>query len=96
MGNRHRRLFEADGVEFVGIADTSEDAEALFADIAAGKIAPDFAVVATPAVTHDVYVKKCIEIMLPVLVEKPVSISFEKAEEYQHQEQNKSYATLHV
>ena len=83
MGNRHRRLFEADGVEFVGIADTSEEAEALFADIAAGKIAPDFAVVATPAVMHDVYVKKCIEIMLPVLVEKPVSISFEKAEEYQ-------------
>ena len=83
MGNRHRRLFEADSVEFVGIADTSEEAEALFADIAAGKIAPDFAVVATPAVTHDVYVKKCIEIMLPVLVEKPVSISFEKAEEYQ-------------
>ena len=83
MGNRHRRLFEADSVEFVGIADTSEEAEALFADIAAGKIVPDFAVVATPAVTHDVYVKKCIEIMLPVLVEKPVSISFEKAEEYQ-------------
>ena len=83
MGERHKRLFEADGVEFIGVADTSAEAGALFEQIAAGKLAPDFAVIASPAVTHQEYVEKCIKIMLPVLVEKPVAISFEKAEEYQ-------------
>ena len=83
MGERHKRLFEADGVEFVGVADTAAEAATLFEQISAGKLSPDFAIVASPAVTHDEYIKKCIEIMLPVLVEKPVSISFEKAEEYQ-------------
>ena len=83
MGERHKRLFEQDGVEFIGVADTTAEAAALFKQIAAGKLAPDFAVVASPAVTHEEYVKKCIKIMLPVLVEKPVVISFEKAEEFQ-------------
>ncbi|MBR5412773.1 MAG: Gfo/Idh/MocA family oxidoreductase [Fibrobacter sp.] len=83
MGNRHKRLFEQDGVEFIGVADTTAEAASLFDQIAVGKLAPDFAVVASPAVTHEEYVKKCIEIMLPVLVEKPVAISFEKAEEFQ-------------
>ena len=80
MGQRHKRLFEADGIEFIGVADTTAEATALFEQIAVGKLSPDFAVVASPAVTHDEYVKKSIEIMLPVLVEKPVSISFENAE----------------
>ena len=83
MGERHKRLFEADGVEFVGVADTTAEATALFKQIAAGKLSPDFAVIASPAVTHEEYVQKCIKIMLPVLVEKPVAISFEKAEEFQ-------------
>lgn len=83
MGERHKRLFEADCVEFVGVADTTAEANALFKQIAAGKLSPDFAVVASPAVTHEEYVKKCIKNKLPVLVEKPVSISFEKAEEFQ-------------
>ena len=83
MGERHKRLFEADGVEFIGIADTTTEAKALFKQIATGELAPDFAVVASPAVTHEEYVKKCVKIMLPVLVEKPVSISFEEAEEFQ-------------
>lgn len=83
MGNRHKRLFEQDGVEFIGVADTSAEASALFEQIAAGRLSPDFAVIASPAVTHEEYVKKCIEIMLPALVEKPVAISFEKAEEFQ-------------
>ena len=75
MGQRHRRLFEEDGVEFIGVADTTAEAATLFEQVVAGKISPDFAVIASPAETHDEYVKKCIEIMLPVLVEKPVSIS---------------------
>ena len=83
MGQRHKRLFEQDGVEFIGAADTAAEAGALFERIAAGNLAPDFAVIASPAVTHDEYVKKCIEIMLPVLVEKPVSVSGMDALEYQ-------------
>ena len=83
MGQRHKRLFEEDGVEFVGIADTTAEADALFKKIVAGDISPDFAVVASPAVAHDEYVKKCIEIKLPLLVEKPVSISALAAMEYQ-------------
>ncbi|WP_298771054.1 Gfo/Idh/MocA family oxidoreductase [uncultured Fibrobacter sp.] len=83
MGRRHKRLFEDDGVMFIGSADTADEACALFEQVAAGELSPDFAVVASPAVTHDEYVKKCIEMKLPVLVEKPVSISAGKAEEYQ-------------
>ena len=83
MGQRHKRLFEQDGVEFIGAADTAAETGALFERIAAGNLAPDFAVIASPAVTHDEYVKKCIEIMLPVLVEKPVSVSGMDALEYQ-------------
>ena len=83
MGQRHKRLFEEDGVEFIGVADTTAEAATLFEQIAAGALAPDFAVVASPAVTHDEYVKKCIKMKLPVLVEKPVSISGEDALEYQ-------------
>jgi predicted dehydrogenase len=83
IGQRHKRLFEADGVEFIGVAETTAEATALFEQIAAGKLSPDFAVVASPAVTHDEYVKKCIEIMLPVLMEKPVSVSGMDALEYQ-------------
>lgn len=83
MGCRHKRLFEEDGVEFIGVADTADEASALYEQILAGKLAPDFAVIASPAITHEEYVQRCIEMMLPVLVEKPVSISFEKAEEFQ-------------
>ena len=83
MGQRHKRLFEEDGIEFIGVADTTAEAATLFEQIAAGALAPDFAVVASPAVTHDEYVKKCIKMKLPVLVEKPVSISGEDALEYQ-------------
>ena len=83
MGQRHKRLFEEDGVEFIGVADTTAEADALFKKIVAGDISPDFAVVASPAVAHDEYVKKCIEIKLPLLVEKPVSISALAAMEYQ-------------
>lgn len=83
MGQRHKRLFEEDGVEFIGVADTSAEATALFKHVKAGKIMPDFAVVASPAVAHDEYVKKCIKMKLPVLVEKPVSISGMDALEYQ-------------
>jgi predicted dehydrogenase len=83
MGQRHRRLFEEDGVEFIGVADTSTEASALFKRIKAGKLTPDFAVVASPAVTHDEYVKKCIQMKLPVLIEKPVSVSGMDALEYQ-------------
>ena len=83
MGERHKRLFEADGVEFIGVADTPAEAAVLFEQIAAGKLAPDFAVVSSPAETHDEYVKKCIKMKLPVLIEKPVSVSGMDALEYQ-------------
>ena len=42
MGQRHKRLFEADGIEFIGVADTTAEATALFEQIAAGKLSPDF------------------------------------------------------
>ena len=71
MGERHKRLFEADGVEFVGVADTAAEAATLFEQIAAGKLSSDFAIVASPAVTHDEYIKKCIEIMLPAYTPVP-------------------------
>ncbi len=83
MGERHKRLFEADGVEFVDVADTSAEVTALFKRIKTGKITPDFAVIASPSVTHDEYVKKCIKMKLPVLIEKPVSVSGMEALEYQ-------------
>lgn len=83
MGRRHKRLFEEDGVEFIGVADTTAEATALFKRIKSGELTPDFAVVASPAVTHDEYVKKCIKMKLPVLMEKPVSISGLDALEYQ-------------
>lgn len=83
MGRRHKRLFEEDGIEFIGVADTMAEATALLKRIKSGELTPDFAVVASPAVTHDEYVKKCIKMKLPVLVEKPVSISGLDALEYQ-------------
>ncbi|SHL32219.1 Gfo/Idh/MocA family protein [Fibrobacter sp. UWH4] len=83
MGQRHKRLFEEVGVEFIGVVDTATEAATLFEQIAAGALAPDFAIVASPAVTHDEYVKKCIDIKLPVLVEKPVFVSAVAAMEYQ-------------
>lgn len=75
MGQRHRRLFEQDGVEFIGVADTFAEADSLFAKVVAGEICPDFAVVASPATTHDFFVKKVVELGLPALVEKPVMVS---------------------
>jgi predicted dehydrogenase len=83
MGERHKRLFEADGVEFIGVADTPAEATALLKRIKTDKLSPDFAVVASPAETHDEYVKKCIKMKLPVLIEKPVSVSGMDALEYQ-------------
>ena len=83
MGERHKRLFEADGVEFIGVADTPAEATALLKRIKADKLSPDFAVVASPAETHDGYVRKCLEMKLPVLIEKPVSVSGMDALEYQ-------------
>ena len=83
MGERHKRLFEADGVEFIGVADTPAEATALLKRIKADKLSPDFAVVASPAETHDEYIKKCIKMKLPVLIEKPVSVSGMDALEYQ-------------
>ncbi|MBR4785065.1 MAG: Gfo/Idh/MocA family oxidoreductase [Fibrobacter sp.] len=80
MGGRHRARFEACGVEFVAVLDKEcSDRSVLAASIAGKEF--DFAVVTTPAVTHYGYAKFFLEQKIPVLVEKPLAITGEEAQE---------------
>lgn len=80
MGGRHRARFEACGVEFVAVLDKECSDESVLAASIAGKEF-DFAVVATPASSHYGYAKFFLERKIPVLVEKPLAISGEEAQE---------------
>ena len=80
MGGRHRARFEACGVEFVAVLDKECSDESVLAASIAGKEF-DFAVIASPASTHYAYAKFFLERKIPVLVEKPLAISGEEAQE---------------
>ena len=80
MGGRHRARFEACGVEFVAVLDKECSDESVLAASIAGKEF-DFAVIASPASTHYTYAKFFLERKIPVLVEKPLAISGEEAQE---------------
>ena len=80
MGGRHRARFEACGVEFVAVLDKECSDESVLTASIAGKEF-DFAVVATPASSHYGYAKFFLERKIPVLVEKPLAITGEEAQE---------------
>ena len=80
MGGRHRARFEACGVEFVAVLDKECSDESVLTASIAGKEF-DFAVVATPASSHYGYAKFFLERKIPVLVEKPIAVSGEEAQE---------------
>ena len=80
MGGRHRARFEACGVEFVAVLDKECSDESVLAASIAGKEF-DFAVVSTPASSHYGYAKFFLERKIPVLVEKPLAITGEEAQE---------------
>lgn len=80
MGGRHRARFEACGVEFIAVLDKECSDESVLTASIAGKEF-DFAVIASPATTHYAYAKFFLEHKIPVLVEKPLAISGEEAQE---------------
>ena len=84
MGGRHRARFEACGVKFIAVADNQEEFDEITDKLTcgtAGGLPADFAVIASPASTHYTYAKFFLERKIPVLVEKPLAISGEEAQE---------------
>ena len=77
MGKRHRSRFEACGVLFVAVVDSSEE----FEGVANKLIDVDFAVIASPAITHNAYTKYFLERNIPVFVEKPLATTGMEAQE---------------
>ena len=85
MGGRHRSRFEANGVRFVKVLDKDAsswlESEEFSQILLSEKSRPDFAVIASPASSHYQYAKLFLEHRIPVLVEKPLADSTEKANE---------------
>lgn len=84
MGKRHRARFEACGVKFIAAADNQEEFDEITDKLTCGTadgLPADFAVIASPASTHYAYAKFFLEHKIPVLVEKPLAISGEEAQE---------------
>ena len=84
MGGRHRARFEACGVKFIAAADNQEEFDEITDKLTCGTadgLPADFAVIASPASTHYAYAKFFLEHKIPVLVEKPLAISGEEAQE---------------
>lgn len=84
MGKRHRARFEACGAKFIAVADNQEEFNEITDKLTcgtAGELPADFAVIASPASTHYTYAKFFLERKIPVLVEKPLAISGEEAQE---------------
>jgi hypothetical protein len=89
MGKRHRARFEACGVKFIAVADNQEEFNEVTDKLTCGTagvntsdgLPADFAVIASPASTHYAYAKFFLERKIPVLVEKPLTISGEEAQE---------------
>jgi len=76
MGKRHRKRFEACGVQFVAVVDNQNEF-----DGTVDKLNVDFAVIASPATTHYAYAKFFVERRIPVFVEKPLATTAEEAQE---------------
>lgn len=97
MGKRHRARFESCGVQFVKILDSKAgkkcedpDSNADCVEIGCTPFSEDpivndadvdFVVIASPASTHYEYVKKYLELKVPVFVEKPLATSGAQAQE---------------
>ena len=86
MGERHRNFFEHSGVRFLKIFDLDDlesdgNVRSSLVDefLSCEKI--DFAVIASPALTHYRYAKLCLERKISVFVEKPLAITGEQAQE---------------
>ncbi len=86
MGNRHRIFFEKSGVRFLKIFDLDDlekdgtiRSPLLDEFISNEKI--DFAVIASPAISHYPYAKLCLERKISVFVEKPLATSGECTQE---------------
>lgn len=79
MGGRHRARFESCGIQFVKVLDLDARKWLEIADFSREKV--DFAVVASPAVTHYEYAKFLLEHHVPVLVEKPLATTARQAME---------------
>lgn len=86
MGERHRNFFEHSGVRFLKIFDLNDlesdgNIRSSLVDefLSCEKI--DFAVIASPALTHYQYAKLCLERKISVFVEKPLAITGEQAQE---------------
>ena len=76
MGKRHRKRFEACGVQFVAVVDNQNEF-----DGTVDKLNVDFAVIASPATRHYAYAKFFVERRIPVFVEKPLATTAEEAQE---------------
>ena len=76
MGKRHRKRFEACGVQFVAVVDNQNEFDGIV-----DKLNVDFAVIASPATTHYAYAKFFVERRIPVFVEKPLATTAEEAQE---------------
>ena len=86
MGERHRNFFEHSCVRFLKIFDLDDlesdgNVRSSLVDefLSCEKI--DFAVIASPALTHYQYAKLCLERRISVFVEKPLAITGEQAQE---------------
>ena len=86
MGERHRIFFENSSVRFLKIFDLNDlesdgNIRSSLVDefLSCEKI--DFAVIASPALTHYQYAKLCLERRISVFVEKPLAITGEQAQE---------------
>ena len=86
MGERHCKFFEYSGVHFFKIFDLEDldsagNVRSSLVDefISSEKI--DFAVIASPAITHYEYAKLCLERGISVFVEKPLATIGEQAQE---------------
>lgn len=86
MGERHRKFFENSDVRFLKIFDLdSLDADGNFPVSLLDELVVnggvDFAVIASPAMTHYQYVKFCLERKISVFVEKPLAVTGSCAQE---------------
>ena len=86
MGERHRNFFEHSGVRFLKIFDLDDvesdgNVRSSLVDEFLSSEKIDFAVIASPALTHYQYAKLCLERRISVFVEKPLAITGEQAQE---------------
>lgn len=86
MGERHRKFFEYSDVQFLKIFDLEDldsagNVRASLVDEFVSNEKIDFAVIASPAITHYEYAKLCLKRGISVFVEKPLATFGEQAQE---------------